>query len=55
MARSGMNDERPYWQRHYGIGGGPIDKRAGMRLVLAFFVAIALVLLVIVVGALVTS
>lgn len=55
MTRRGpVNTDRPYWARHYGLVGGPTDKRAWVRLGLAFVVA-TVALLLVVVGALLTS
>ena len=53
--REPLNTDRPYWARHYGVAGGPTDKRAWVRLGLAFLVALAVLVLVVVVGALVTG
>jgi len=50
-----LNNARPYWARHYGVVGGPTDQRAWVRLGLAFVVALVLLLLLVVVGALLTS
>lgn len=51
----GTNDDRPYWERHYGITHGPPNRRAWRRLAWAFVAAVAVVSVVIAVGALLTG
>jgi hypothetical protein len=50
-----LDDDRPYWERHYGIMHGPPNRRAWRRLGLAFVAALVIVVAVVVVGALVMA
>jgi hypothetical protein len=51
----GFEDDRPYWQRHYGITHGPPNRPAWRRLGWASVAAIAVVCLIIVIGTLLSS
>lgn len=44
-------DDRPYWERHYGIVRGPTSRRAWRRLGWAWVAAVAVIVIVSVVGA----
>ncbi len=50
-----LDDDRPYWERHYGIVHGPPNRKAWRRLGLAFVVALVAVTVVVVIGALLTG
>jgi len=47
------DDDRAYWERHYGITHGPVNKRAWRRLGLAWLLAVLLIVLWVVIASLV--
>jgi hypothetical protein len=50
-----LEDDRPYWERHYGIVRGEPNRRAWRRLGVAFVAAVVIVVAVVVIGSLVTA
>jgi hypothetical protein len=47
-----LDDDRPYWQRHYGFPRGhPVDRRSVRRLGWAFVAAVVFVLVVLLAAA----
>lgn len=50
-----MDDERPYWQRHYGMPRGPADRRSVRRFGLALVSALVVVLILVLLGWLISE
>ena len=47
------DDDRAYWERHFGITRGPVNKRAWRRLGLAWLFAVLVIVLWVVIASLV--
>jgi len=50
-----VEDDRAYWERHYGITRGPVNKKAWRRLGGAWLLAVVALMVVVVLWAVITA